>query len=369
MTELAVSHPSAAGFDPGAAGITPPSDLDRRGVFLVNVIVELGMADRGAVEMVERAAREAGRSIEKGLLDSGVLDEHQLARAIAERSGLDHVDLEEFEVDMRAAELIGRSMARRYNTVPIAFSSDGALIVATGDAFDLLGISDIAVLARSEVRRAIAAPSQIEAVIERLPEEPAAMPAPVGAEQEPESQEAEESQPEPEPQQQPEEPAPEPKSEPEQQEPEPEPGPEPEAQAPSEPPPAPAAPPAPAEPIEPAAAEMEARRDPPDGDLGDLGAELQALVAAAHNAETLAVTLGGRIEQLEGVEERAQRLEREQSGAAEQIAELERELAGARERIAELEQRLDGVNGATEKLKAANEVLLGLQKVLEESTL
>jgi len=319
MTELAVSRSSAAGFDPGATGVTPPSDLDRRGVFLLDVIVELGMADRGNVEMVERAAREAGKSIEKGLLDSGVLDEHQLARAIAERSGLDHVDLGEFEVDMRVAELIGRSMARRYKTVPIAFSSDGALIVATGDAFDLLGVSDIAVLARSEVRRAIAAPSQIEAVIERLPEEPTARPAAV--------------------------------------EPEPEPG------MPSEPPQAPAAP------VEPAAAEMDVRRDPPDGDLGDLGAELQALVAAARNAETLAVTLGGRIGQLEGAEERARRLEREQSEATEQIAELERELAGARERIAELERRLDGVNGATEKLKAANEVLVGLQKVLEESTL
>ena len=358
MTELAVSRSSAAGFDPGATGVTPPSDLDRRGVFLLDVIVELGMADRGNVEMVERAAREAGKSIEKGLLDSGVLDEHQLARAIAERSGLDHVDLGEFEVDMRVAELIGRSMARRYKTVPIAFSSDGALIVATGDAFDLLGVSDIAVLARSEVRRAIAAPSQIEAVIERLPEEPAARPAAVELEPEPEPPplqpeaerlEPEQEQPEPEPLQ------------PEQERLEPEL--EPEPGMPSEPTQAPAAP------FEPAAAEMDVRRDPPDGGLGDLGAELQALVAAARNAETLAVTLGGRIGQLEGAEERAQRLEREQSEATEQIAELERELAGARERIAELERRLDGVNGATEKLKAANEVLVGLQKVLEESTL
>jgi len=332
MIELMASRTTAAGFDPGAAGVTPPSDPDRRGVFLTDVIVALGLADRGAVEMVERAAREGGRSIEKGLVDSGVLDERQLARAIAERSGLDHVDLEKFEVDMRAAEMVGRSVARRYNTVPIAFSSDGALIVACDDAFDLLGISDIAVLTRSEVRRAIAAPGQIEAVIERLPEEPAAMPAAVEIEPEPER--------------------PEPDGEPE---------PEPEWREPDETPQAP--------PIDLVVAEMEERRDPPDGDLGDLGAELQALVTAARNAETLAVTLGGRIEQLEGAEERAQRLEREQSEAARQIAELERELAGARERIAELEQRLNGVNSASEKLKAANEVLLGLQKVLEESTL
>jgi MshEN domain len=180
MTDLASSatRVSIAGFDAGAAGITPPSNPDRRGVFLADVVVELGLADQEAISSAVEAAKEAGKSLERYLLDAGILDEEQLCRAIAERNGLDHVDLDRFAVDMEAAGMVNRSAAQRYGAVPVAFASDGALIVAVEDPFDTLGISDIEVMTRSEVRPAIASASGIDALIERLPEQPVAKPAP-----------------------------------------------------------------------------------------------------------------------------------------------------------------------------------------------
>lgn len=340
MTGVFESSVSAAGFGRDVAGVTPPSNPDRHGAFLVDVIVELGMADHAAVEAAERIARETGEPIAKSLLERGVLDEKQLARAIAERSGLDHVDLDELDVSMEAAELIGRTVARRYRAVPIAFAEDGSLIVACKDPADSLGISDIEVMTRSEVRCAIAAPSQLDALIERIPAEAPRPDAPIEPPIEP-----------------PEDPAP----------PEPE-----EPPPPSETPPPSEAPPSESPPPSEAPPQSEA---PPtvdgdgDGDLGELSTELRTLLDAARNAEALATTLGGRIERLEGAEQRAERLEQQQDAAAERIAALERELASARERVAELEQRLADVSGATEKLKTANEVLLGLQQILEDSAL
>lgn len=301
------------------AGVTPPSNPDRHGAFLVDVIVELGMADHAAVEAAERIARKTGEPIAKSLLEHGVLDENQLARAIAERSGLDHVDLDELDVSMEAAELIGRTVARRYRAVPIAFAEDGSLIVACKDPADSLSISDIEVMTRSEVRCAIAAPSQLDALIERIPAEAPRPDAPIEPPIEP-----------------PEDAAP-----PDLEEPPP----------PSEPPPT---------------ADGDGGGD---GDLGELSTELRTMLKAARNAEALATTLGGRMERLEGAEQRAERLEQQQDAAAERIAALERELASARERVAELEQRLADVSGATEKLKTANEILLGLQQILEDSAL
>ena len=72
---------------------------------------------------------------------------------------------------MEAAQMVARSAAMRYGAVPVAFASDGALIVAVEDPFDTLGISDIEVMTRSSVRPAIATASGIEALVERLPDQ------------------------------------------------------------------------------------------------------------------------------------------------------------------------------------------------------
>ena len=132
VTELLSSSArrSIAGFDIGAAGVTPPSNPDRRGVFLDDVVVKLGLADREAMDAAVQSAQQAEKTFERYVLESGVLDEEQLSRAVAERNGLDHIDLDQFPVDTGAAEMVTRSAAERYRAVPVAFAADGAVIVA-----------------------------------------------------------------------------------------------------------------------------------------------------------------------------------------------------------------------------------------------
>ena len=173
MTELLSSsaRQTIAGFEIGAAGVTPPSNPDRRGVFLDDVVVELGLADRETIDPAVQSAQQAEKTFERYVLESGILDEEQLSRAVAERNGLDHIDLDQFPVDTGAAEMVTRSAAERYRAVPVAFAADGAVIVAVEDPFDSLGLSDIEAITRSEVRPAIAAASGIRALIEKLPEQ------------------------------------------------------------------------------------------------------------------------------------------------------------------------------------------------------
>jgi hypothetical protein len=173
MNEPVPARPGAsvAGFDRGAAGVTPPSRAGRQGVFLTDVIVELGFASKQRIDEAEAAARSSGKTVEQILLDSGAIDEKQLSLAIAERNGLDHVDLEKFDVDLGAAESIPRSMATRCGAVPVAHAADGALIVAVQDPFDSLSARRIETTTGSEVRMVIAATSGIRQVIERLPKE------------------------------------------------------------------------------------------------------------------------------------------------------------------------------------------------------
>ena len=56
-----------------------------------------------------------------------------LARALAERYGLDHLDLGVFTVDMAAANLVSTTVAKRYQTVPVAFADKRTLLVAMAD--------------------------------------------------------------------------------------------------------------------------------------------------------------------------------------------------------------------------------------------
>ena len=168
---------SLAGFPAGAAGVTPPTNPGGTDGFLSDVFVSLGFVAPETVEQALEAARAPGQMVERILLDSGALTEEQLSRALAERHGLDHVDLDQFEVDMGAASLIGRSTAVRYRAVPIAFATDGALIVAVADPVDALAISDLEVMTKMETRRAVASGVIIDRLAERLPEVGSRQPA------------------------------------------------------------------------------------------------------------------------------------------------------------------------------------------------
>ena len=172
MSSAAPASPvqSVAGFREGAEGVTPPSDPEGTGRFLSDVIADLGFVDRDTVERAVETARQPGRMVDRILLENGDLTEEDLSRALAERYGLDHVDLGRFRVDMSAAGLVSRTAALRYRAVPIAFATDGALIVAVADPVDALAINDLEVITRSETRRAVASGASIDALAERLPE-------------------------------------------------------------------------------------------------------------------------------------------------------------------------------------------------------
>ena len=85
-------------------GLTPPSLTGAGRRFLSDLIVELGFVDADTVASAVEAARRPGLTVEKVLLEQGALSEDQLARALAERYGLDHMDL---------ARLRGRPLRRR----------------------------------------------------------------------------------------------------------------------------------------------------------------------------------------------------------------------------------------------------------------
>src|ERR1044072_3317396 len=153
-------------------GITTPSRRGGSGRMLTDVIVDLGFVERPPVDLAVERANEGGSLPERLLVSDGALTEDQLARAVAERFGLDHVDLGIYRVDPDAAKLVTPAAARRYQAVPVSFAGDRTLLVAMADPANVLAQDDIATMTLYEVRPAVASPPDIEALVDRM-EDPA----------------------------------------------------------------------------------------------------------------------------------------------------------------------------------------------------
>ena len=152
----------------GQPGLTPPVARGRSSGFITDVIVDLGyVSDERARQAIEEA-RTAAMPPEALLLQQGAITADQLSRAIAERYGLEHVDLSAFHVDMAAANLISVSTARRYRALPVGFVNPETLLVAMADPTNVLAVDDIQMATGLDCRVAVTADEDIDALIGRL---------------------------------------------------------------------------------------------------------------------------------------------------------------------------------------------------------
>ncbi|HEX8156362.1 MAG TPA: GspE/PulE family protein [Solirubrobacteraceae bacterium] len=149
-------------------GITKPRHAGGPARFLTDVIVDLGLVQRERVSAAIEEARRAGTLPEDVLVEQGALTADGLARALAERHGLNHLDLTIFRPDMHAANLISIPAAKRYEAVPVAFVDERTLIVAMADPANVLAVDDIALLTGKEIRPAVTSREDIHGLISRL---------------------------------------------------------------------------------------------------------------------------------------------------------------------------------------------------------
>ena len=154
--------------EPERQGVTPPSLGGGTSRFLTDVLVELGFCDRKRVDRAIEEGRAEGVPPERVLLDQHAITPEQLSRAIAERYGLDHLDLGQFKVNMGAVNLLTSSVAKRYNAVPVAYLDEHTLLLAIADPANVLAVDDIAMLTHLDVRPAVASSDDIQNLISRM---------------------------------------------------------------------------------------------------------------------------------------------------------------------------------------------------------
>ncbi len=150
------------------SGLYPPKSTGRSTRMIGEVAVDLGFADLETVEEAVAAARAQGRPTGLVLVERGILRHDQLARVVAERFGLDFVDLSVYDLDMGAVNLINVETAKRYQAVPVGYSDDGALVLAMANPTNVLTIDDVGMMTGRRIRPAAASVEDLNLLLARL---------------------------------------------------------------------------------------------------------------------------------------------------------------------------------------------------------
>ena len=150
------------------SGLIPSNGRRANSPFIGDLIVDLGYADRARVDAAVDEARKLNKRMGQVLLEWGAVSGEQLAHALAERFGLDYVDLSVFQCDVAAVNLISPEAARRFNAVPIGFDDFGALIVAMEDPSNVLVLDDLKLMTGHVIRPAVASANDVAEVIGRV---------------------------------------------------------------------------------------------------------------------------------------------------------------------------------------------------------
>jgi type IV pilus assembly protein PilB len=151
-----------------AEALTQSLGDGRPGRLIGDVVVDLGFATRERVEEAVEIARAQRKPTGQILVEQGILRHDQLARVVADRYGLDYIDLSVYELDMGAVNLIDMEAIRRYQAVPVGFLEDGTLLLAMADPTNVLTVDDIAMLTGRRVRSASASIEDLNILITRL---------------------------------------------------------------------------------------------------------------------------------------------------------------------------------------------------------
>ena len=170
----AAPHTAAAPGAPAApapqtgTGLIPPSNQGGPSRFIADVIVQLGYVDRERADAAVDISRKQGKRTGQVLLETGAITTAQLAHALAERFGLDFVDLGLYHPDEAALNTINHTAARRFEAAPIGYDESGSLIVAMADPSNVLALDDLKLMTGRNIRPAVATAEDVANLIGRM---------------------------------------------------------------------------------------------------------------------------------------------------------------------------------------------------------
>jgi type IV pilus assembly protein PilB len=132
---------------------------------LGRILVQAGILTE---RQLEKVIAEAGDlTLTQAVVMSKLATESEIARAVAEQTGLDYVDVAMFEIDANASTLLSPDLAHRYAVLPIAFD-EGKLVVAMSDPANIFAIDDLRIVTGYEIKPVVSAEGDLAQAIDKF---------------------------------------------------------------------------------------------------------------------------------------------------------------------------------------------------------
>ncbi|HOP06739.1 MAG TPA: ATPase, T2SS/T4P/T4SS family [candidate division Zixibacteria bacterium] len=130
-----------------------------------DLLIEKGFITQDQLDEGLREQRLSGERLGEVLVEKGFITEDQLTETISERLGIPKISLNQMVIDPSIVQRVTVDVARRYLLIPI-FEIGNTMTLAMADPLNIIAIDEIKYLTGSEVRRAVANPSEIKAAID-----------------------------------------------------------------------------------------------------------------------------------------------------------------------------------------------------------
>ena len=133
--------------------------------FIVEVLRDLGLLTKSQIDHARAEMAESG--LLQTLLQSGVLTQQDVSRALAAQNSMEFVDLAQIQVERSVIELMQAEDTRRYQALPIALR-EGVLIIALADPMAMQTMDDLTYKLRRDMEFVCATPEAIQKLIIRF---------------------------------------------------------------------------------------------------------------------------------------------------------------------------------------------------------
>jgi general secretion pathway protein E/type IV pilus assembly protein PilB len=131
---------------------------------ITDVLVRKGLITQAQLDEALRLQRREGLRLDEAILQLDLLNERQLLQVLGEHLGLRVVDLSGAVIEPEVLRALPSKLVYRNRLLPVA-RHNGALEVATADAFDMSVFDDLRLLTGETIRPVLAARDDIEKLI------------------------------------------------------------------------------------------------------------------------------------------------------------------------------------------------------------
>lgn len=134
---------------------------------LGDLLTSVGLITEDQLKTALEAQKTSHKRLGEVLIEEGIISEQHLIETLEMQLGIDFIDLSRVHIPMELARILPKSIARKYNVVPVRLQKD-ELILAMADPLNFVAIEDVRAATRKRVTPRIATAAAVDRAIAAL---------------------------------------------------------------------------------------------------------------------------------------------------------------------------------------------------------